>query len=81
MTLTIVRQAQLLVWAAQIDLAMHDRHVTQAELARRMGTNRATVCAMLKGHDSKASTYIAAFHALEMVVVFQSRYSLSQQAS
>jgi hypothetical protein len=64
------KDAQLLVWAARIDLAMADRQINQARLAMLMDTDPATVCRLLKGYDSKASTYLSAFHALGIEVTF-----------
>lgn len=39
---------------------MATRLVKQAELARRLNTDNATVSRMLKGHDGLVSTWIAA---------------------
>jgi transcriptional regulator with XRE-family HTH domain len=64
MTLTDHRKAQLLIWAAKIDLAMAERQITQAKLARLMDTDRGTICRLLQGHDVRASTYLQAFEVL-----------------
>lgn len=57
-------EAELMILAARLDLVMSEQSVSQAELARRMQTNPATVSKMLKGADSKVSTYLTAFDAL-----------------
>lgn len=45
---------------------MRDQKVSQAELARRMNTNRASVSKMLKLQvDPLASTLVAMLHALD----------------
>lgn len=66
MTLTERRHAQLLIWAAKLDLAMAEKQISQAKLARLMNTDRATICRLLQGHDAKASTYLQAFEVLEI---------------
>ena len=55
--------------AARLDLAMADRALHQAELARRMLTDRATVCKMLQGRDGYVSTWLLAVDAAGYEVV------------
>lgn len=63
-----LREAHRVILAARVDLEMSKQAISQAELARRMNTSRAVVCRLLKGHDSKVSTYLLAFDALGLRV-------------
>lgn len=63
----------LLILAARIDELMAERAMNQAMLARLMQTNRATVCRLLQGYDSKMSTYLRALEVLQADVVVRSR--------
>lgn len=68
MTLTDRRKAQLLIWAAKLDDAMAHQQVSQAQLARLMETDRATICRLLQGADAKVSTYLHAFEVLHITL-------------
>ena len=68
------RQARLTrvaLLAAELDLAMAQRVLTQAQLARLVDTDRATVNKMLKGKDGMVSTWLAAFDAAGFAVIIQ----------
>lgn len=67
------REAYVLILAAKLDLAMASKHETQASLARKMDTNRATVNRMLSGSDAYLSTWLDAFAALGYDVVLVER--------
>lgn len=75
MTLTLRRRAPLHVWASALSDLMTAQHVSQAQLARRMGTDPSTVCKLLQGSDAKASTYLAAFAALGVTVDWHPKVS------
>jgi DNA-binding Xre family transcriptional regulator len=71
MTDDLRRQANLLVIASKIDLLMAERVITQAELARRMETDRATVCRVLQGKDMTLSTLCRFLDALDCEIEFK----------
>lgn len=64
MTPTERQAAHLLVLAARLSDLMAEQAVHQAELARRMHTDRQTVNRMLKGGNARAGTWVEAFAAL-----------------
>lgn len=73
MTTKEQREADLLVIAAKIDLLMAERVISQAELARRMETDRATVCRALQGRDISLSTLLGFLNALGYEIEFKPR--------
>jgi DNA-binding transcriptional regulator LsrR (DeoR family) len=64
MTPEAYQDAYAALLAAKLSDLMAEHAVNQAELARRMVTNRATVCRMLQGGDARAGTWFRAFAAL-----------------
>lgn len=65
-----VKQAHRLIIAAKIDAMMADRVVSQAELARKMHTDRATVCRTLQGKEITVSTLCKFLEALGYQLAF-----------
>ena len=59
-----LRRAKVLILAARLDIAMAAQDVSQAQLARKMITDRATICRMLQGHDGLVSTWLEAIDQL-----------------
>lgn len=66
-----IRRARVLILAAQLDLVMSAELVTQASLARKIESDRATVNKMLQGKDGLVSTWIAAVEALGYEVILK----------
>jgi predicted XRE-type DNA-binding protein len=59
------RDVHLEALMAQVSALMKEQNVSQAELARRMNINRASVCNVLKLKvDPRASTLVAMLKAL-----------------
>jgi len=71
--MTHEEQARILILAAQVDDLMAAQAITQAQLARLMDTNRATVCLLLQGRDARLSTYLRALDALDAEIVIRRR--------
>ena len=67
------RHAYRLLVAAQIDVLMAGKALSQAALARRMETDRATVCRVLQGQEITVSTLKAFAEALDCDVVLRPR--------
>lgn len=66
-----LRRAHVLLLAARVDAVMAAQAVSQAQLARKMLTDRATVCRMLQGHDGLVSTWLDAIDRLGYRVVLE----------
>lgn len=66
------RDAHLEILMAEVSAIMKAQHVSQAELARRMNTNPASVCKVLKLKvDPRASTLVALLKALNCTIAMR----------
>lgn len=52
------REAYAIQFAALLDLIRAEHALSQADLARKLETDRGTVCRLLKGHDIRVSTLL-----------------------
>lgn len=78
MTSHEIKEARLLVVAAKIDVLMAGQHVSQAELARRLETDRATVCRVLQGKGITVATLVAFLDVLGYEMTFTPKGAVSK---
>lgn len=71
--MTAEEQAHILILAAKVDDLMAQQALTQAQLAKRMQTDRATVCRLLQGSDARLSTYLKALEVLNAEIIIRKR--------
>jgi len=71
--MTPEEHAYLLILAAKVDELMATHALNQAQLAKRMHTDRATVCRLLQGQDARLSTYLKAITALDAEIIIRKR--------
>lgn len=71
--MTAEEQVHILILAAQVDDLMAQQALTQAQLAKRMQTDRATVCRLLQGSDARLSTYLKALEVLNAEIIIRKR--------